>query len=63
MNTSTANNTYMSARCHENFENEITVLEGDYGRFFNQSELEAEKLIEMDMVILFDVFGWLRNPK
>lgn len=45
----------------ENFENEIKVLEGEYGRFFNQSELEVEKLIVMDRIILKDVFGWLRR--
>jgi 8-oxo-dGTP pyrophosphatase MutT (NUDIX family) len=45
----------------ENFENEITVLEGQYGRFFNESELGAEKLMEVDRFVFNDVFRWLNG--
>src|SRR5712671_5428225 len=31
----------------EHFEDEIDVLEGQYGRFLNECELQAEKLLEV----------------
>ncbi len=41
----------------DNFENEIQVLEGEYGKYFTEKEIEEEsKLIEDDKVILRDIF-------
>ena len=45
----------------ENFESEITVLEGEYGKFLNESELKAEKLIDVDRIVFDDVFRWLHG--
>jgi mutator protein MutT len=45
----------------EDFEGEITVLEGEYGRFLNEAELNAETLIEVDRIVLNDVFRWLKD--
>src|SRR5215475_865620 len=45
----------------ETFETEITVLEGEYGRFLNESELKAEKVIDIDRIVFNDVFRWLNE--
>ena len=45
----------------ENFETEITVLEGEYGKFLNESELKAEKVIDVDRIVFADVFRWLNG--
>ena len=45
----------------ENFESEISVLEGQYGKFLNESELKAEKLIDVDRIVFDDVFRWLNG--
>ena len=47
----------------ETFETEITVLEGEYGRFLNESELETEKLIDIDRIVFNDVFHWLNETQ
>lgn len=48
----------------DNFENEIKVLEGEYGKYFNEKEAEKEpKLIEDDKVILRDIFKTLQKQK
>jgi mutator protein MutT len=48
----------------ESFENEIQVLEGEYGKFLQESELLAEALMDVDRIIFNDVFRWLdRHPK
>ena len=47
----------------ENFENEIRVLEGQYGRFLSEAELQAETLMGVDRIVLNDVFCWLREAK
>jgi mutator protein MutT len=44
-----------------NFENEIQVLEGEYGRFLTESELEAEQLIDEDRTVFNDLFRWLKE--
>lgn len=39
------------------FENSITVLEGDYGKWFNEEEVAKEqKLIEKDKIVLRDFY-------
>jgi mutator protein MutT len=43
----------------ESFENEINVLEGEYGKFLNESELKTERVIEFDKNVFNDVFRWL----
>ena len=45
----------------ETFETEITVLEGEYGRFLNESELKTEKVIDIDRIVFNDVFRWLNE--
>ena len=46
----------------ENFENEIKVLEGDYGRYFTHQEIIDEpKLIEEDKTVLYDFFEKYRG--
>jgi 8-oxo-dGTP pyrophosphatase MutT (NUDIX family) len=45
----------------ETFETEITVLEGEYGRFLNESELKSEKVINIDRIVFNDVFRWLNE--
>ncbi|PIV46762.1 hypothetical protein COS21_03665 [bacterium (Candidatus Gribaldobacteria) CG02_land_8_20_14_3_00_41_15] len=46
----------------DNFENEIEVLEGQYGKWFSKTEAMAEKmLIDEDKLILQDFFGKLTN--
>jgi 8-oxo-dGTP pyrophosphatase MutT (NUDIX family) len=45
----------------EHFEAEITVLEGEYGRFFNEAELQGINVSEIDRTVLKDVFGWLNT--
>ena len=45
----------------ENFETEITVLEVEYGKFLNESELKAEKVIDVDRIVFADVFRWLNG--
>jgi 8-oxo-dGTP pyrophosphatase MutT (NUDIX family) len=47
----------------ESFENEITVLEGEYGAFRSESELKAEKVIEFDKAVFHDVFRWLEDSQ
>jgi 8-oxo-dGTP pyrophosphatase MutT (NUDIX family) len=47
----------------EQFEAEINVLEGEYGRFLSQSELKTEKVIEFDRTVFNDVFRWLEDNK
>ena len=44
----------------EHFESGITVLEGEYGKFFNEAELEAVTVSELDRTVLNDVFRWLK---
>ena len=45
----------------ENFESEIRVLEGQYGRFLSEVELQAETVMEVDRVVFNDVFRWLKE--
>ena len=45
----------------ETFETEITVLEGEYGRFLNESELKMERVIDIDRIVFNDVFRWLNE--
>jgi mutator protein MutT len=45
----------------ENFENEIRVLEGQYGRFLNEAELQAETVMDVDRIVFDDVFRWLKE--
>lgn len=47
----------------DRFEAEITVLEGEYGKFFDEPGLEAEKVIDVDRIIFNDVFRWLSQNK
>jgi 8-oxo-dGTP pyrophosphatase MutT (NUDIX family) len=47
----------------ETFETGITVLEGEYGRFLSESELEAEEVINIDRIVFNDVFRWLRGMR
>lgn len=48
----------------DNFENEIRILEGEYGKYFNEKEIEKElKLIEDDKVILCDIFKKLKEQE
>jgi 8-oxo-dGTP pyrophosphatase MutT (NUDIX family) len=47
----------------ENFESEIRVLEGQYGRFLSEAELQAETLMEVDRAVFIDVFRWLKERK
>jgi mutator protein MutT len=50
-----------TCKVDDNFEKEITVREGEYGRFLTQSELMAEKVIEVDRIVFDDVFRWLET--
>lgn len=44
-----------------NFENEITVLEGDYGKWFNEEDFERERhIITGDLRILEELYDRLR---
>lgn len=45
----------------ENFESEITVLEGEYGKFLSEPELKAQKVLAVDWVVLNDLFRWLNS--
>ena len=44
-------------KVNDNFENEINILEGEYGRWFNETEaLSEEKLIEEDKIVLREFY-------
>jgi len=45
----------------KDFEAEVRVLEGEYGKFLSESELKAEKVIEFDKIVFNDVFRWLNS--
>jgi len=46
----------------DNFENEIEVLEGQYGKWFNEAEAMAEQmLIDEDKIVLQDFFEKVRG--
>jgi len=48
------------AKVDDDFENNVTILEGEYGKFFSENEMEKElKLINSDKKILKDLFGKL----
>ena len=47
----------------EHLETEITVLEGDYGRFMNETELLAVTVSAMDRIVFEDVFRWLNGGR
>ncbi|MBI2474662.1 MAG: NUDIX domain-containing protein [Candidatus Taylorbacteria bacterium] len=48
----------------ESFDTKITILEGQYGRWFNRSEVEEEpKLIEEDKIVLRDLYRYLLMKK
>lgn len=47
----------------ESFENEITVLEGEYGVFLSESALKAEEVIEIDKAVFNDVFRSLEGRR
>ena len=48
-------------KVNEDFEEQITVLEGEYGRFFNEDEALSEpKLIDEDKEILRDFYKNLK---
>ncbi|MGH7239243.1 MAG: NUDIX domain-containing protein, partial [Candidatus Saccharimonadales bacterium] len=50
------------AQVKDNFEREVTVLEGEYGKFLTESEAAQEPLlIENDKKILRDFFQRLKN--
>lgn len=41
----------------ENFEKQITILEGDYGKWFSKDDLDKEKIIESDRLILKEFYN------
>ena len=46
----------------DNFEKEITIMEGDYGKFFSEDEVISEPmLIESDKKILKDLYQCLKK--
>ena len=48
----------------DDFERRITILEGDYGRYFNETDaLNEQKLIEEDKAVLRDLFTLLHREK
>jgi 8-oxo-dGTP diphosphatase len=47
----------------EGFENEINVLEGEYGAFLSESDLKAEQVIEFDKAVFHDLFRWLEDSQ
>lgn len=48
----------------DDFENMITVREGEYGKFFSEDEVAKEpKLIESDKMIIKDLYNLLRDKK
>src|SRR3989338_10663485 len=48
------------SKVDDDFENNVTILEGEYGKFFSENEMEKElKLINSDKKILKDLFGKL----
>jgi 8-oxo-dGTP pyrophosphatase MutT (NUDIX family) len=48
----------------DNFEKEVTVLEGEYGKYFDEEEaLDEPRLIEEDKLVLRDLYKLLRLPK
>lgn len=52
------------AQVGEDFEKEITVMEGEYGKFFSQEEVEKEPLlIDHDKGILRDLYRVIKNKK
>lgn len=45
----------------DTFENGVTILEGDYGRWFGENEtLNEPKFIEEDKIVLEDFYNFLR---
>lgn len=49
-------------KVNDNFEQSITVMEGDYGKFFSEDEVENEPMIlEEDKKILKDLYQLLRK--
>jgi len=45
----------------DNFENEITVLEGDYGQWFNEDDFETQReIITGNLKILEDLYAKLK---
>ncbi len=46
----------------DDFEDQITVQEGEYGKWFTKEQyLTEEKLIDLDKIILADIFEILEN--
>lgn len=51
-----------SHKAPQNFEEQITVLEGDYGKWFSKEDCVAEiMLIDLDKIILADFFEKLER--
>jgi len=48
----------------DNFENNIKILEGQYGKWFNEQQaLNEPKLIDEDKLVLKELFAFLRVLK
>lgn len=48
----------------EDFEQEIKVLDGEYGKWFSEMELDQElKIIDHDRGILADFFNYIKSKK
>ena len=52
-------NVYLS-KVDESFESQIRVLEGEYGKFLNESELKAVNVSDRDRKVFEDVFRSLQ---
>lgn len=46
----------------DSFESRVTILEGEYGKWFSEQEVRDEsKLIEHDKTVLEDLYRFLKN--
>lgn len=46
----------------DDFENKITILEGDYGKWFNEQEaLDEPRLINEDKLVLRELYNFLQT--
>lgn len=63
LNTLVVLNAYF-VKVSDDFEDVITINEGEYGKFFSEDEVTKEpKLIESDKIIIKDLYNILRSKK
>lgn len=64
MSLKEASRTSLSAEVGDDLENTVTILEGEYGKWFDREEVHEEpKLIEEDKTVLQEFFTSVQKQK